>query len=253
VAGEAHRVSAAEERLADDPTSELWGEHRSRYRFACQQFRPGQRVLDVACGSGFGMAMLADAQLRPIGVDYDLATLAQVHQAQPCASLLHADAARLPLRTASLDHVVSFETIEHVPDARGLVAEIRRVLKPGGTLVLSTPNRSFGPAERHTANPFHVREFTADELCALLRVFFPDVRLYGQRPSPAYRYVPFLMVERHDEPAALVWKALVRLPFGLKNRLALALTGRPFYPSDSEYRFDPDSTDGAHALVAVAR
>ena len=61
---------APEERLANDPTSELWGEHRSRYRFAAQ-FAAGQRILDVASGAGFGLQMLRQANGCPIGLDYD--------------------------------------------------------------------------------------------------------------------------------------------------------------------------------------
>jgi SAM-dependent methyltransferase len=281
-------VNAAEERLANDPESELWGEHRSRYRFAIQgsgvrdqgsgaadgQFPSGRRaaglvadglfadgqraldgliVLDVACGAGFGLQMLRQAGACPIGVDYDASALSEVRDRQAGARLLRGDATRLPLQDASIDLVVSFETLEHVPDAAALVAEIRRVLKPGGRLVLSTPNRRFGPPERHTGNPFHVREFTADELRDLLRESFEQVQLYGQRPTAAYRYVPFLMLEPHSEPSALAWKLLVRLPFGVKNRLALALSGRPVYPGEEDYRFVADACEGAHALVAVAR
>lgn len=70
-------VLDVEERLGNDPTSELWGEHRSRYRFAAQ-FVAGKRVLDVACGSGFGLAMLRAAGAWPVGVDYDAQTLRQI-------------------------------------------------------------------------------------------------------------------------------------------------------------------------------
>jgi ubiquinone/menaquinone biosynthesis C-methylase UbiE len=245
-------VSDAEERLGNDPSSELWGEHRSRYRFAAQ-FVAGQRVLDVACGSGFGLRMLTAARARAIGVDYDDDTLEQIRREQPSATIVRADATQLPLETASVDQVVSFETIEHVPDACAMVGELRRVLRPGGHLVLSTPNRAFGPLERHTANRFHVREFTADELRALFADCFTRVQLFGQRPMAAYRYVPFLMVDAHTEPSALAWKLMVRLPDGLRNRLALALSGRPFYPGETDYCFDAEATDGAHALVAVAR
>jgi SAM-dependent methyltransferase len=241
-------VSAAEERLADDPTSALWGEHRSRYRFAGALFsEPGQRVLDVACGTGFGLAMLRQAGAGAIGIDYSAETLR--HQ----AGVVQADAARLPVQSDAFDLVVSFETIEHVPNAAALVQEIRRVLKPGGRLILSTPNRAFGPPELHTGNPFHVQEFTADELRDLLGKSFADVTLYGQRPSSRYQYVPFLMPRRQFQPRALVWKTLVRLPFGVRNRLALTLTGRPFYPGETDYCFDLEATDGAHALLAVAR
>jgi len=244
-------VSAAEERLGNDPTSELWGEHRSRYRFAAQ-FVAGQRVLDVACGSGFGLRMLLAAGARTIGVDYDAQTLRHIKNDQPTATLVTSDATRLPLQDCSIDQVVSFETIEHVPDAPALVRELRRVLRPGGRLILSTPNRAFGPLERHTANRFHVREFTADELRALLAGSFSRVQLFGQRPASAYRYVPFLMLDARTEPAALAWKLLVRLPYRLKNRLALVISGRPFYPGEANYCFDVDATDGAHALLAVA-
>jgi SAM-dependent methyltransferase len=241
----------AEERLANDPTSELWGEHRSRYRFAAQ-FAAGKPVLDVASGAGFGLQLLKQAGACPIGLDYDAQALRQVRRLEAKARLVHADATCLPFQAHSLDLVVSFETIEHVPDAQALVSEIRRVLKPGGQLVLSTPNRAFGPEERHTQNPFHVREFTANELRDLLRASFDAVQVYGQRPSPAYRYVPYLMVEPSYEPAAVVWKLMTRLPFSIRNSLALMVSGRQFYPSEEDYDFVADSYDDAHALLAMA-
>jgi SAM-dependent methyltransferase len=242
----------AEEHLANDPSSELWGEHRSRYRFAAQFVR-GKRVLDVASGAGFGMQMLEAAGACPIGVDYDRDALREVRSIVPRACLVRADATRMPLVDASMDVVVSFETLEHVPDAMAMVREIRRVLKPGGCLVLSTPNRAFGPVERHTNNPFHVREFTAAELRDVLCSAFEHVELFGQAPTPQYRYVPYLMVEQHYEPTALVWKLQLRLPFAVRERIAQRLNGRSFYPSERDYRFDKDQCDGAHALVAVAR
>jgi ubiquinone/menaquinone biosynthesis C-methylase UbiE len=247
-------VSGAEERLANDPTSELWGEHRSRYRFAARLAANGDRVLDVACGAGFGLSMLKNAGACPFGVDYSTAALADLRRILPNQrNLIRADATRLPFKDQAFDLVTSFETIEHVADAQALVRGIRRVLRPGGTLVLSTPNRAFGPPRRHAGNPFHVREFTADELRDLLSQSFEHVQLFGQRPSAAYRYVPFLMHERDLSPGAVVWKLMARLPFAAKNQLARALTGRPFYPGEDDYCFDPESTDGAHAVVALTQ
>jgi SAM-dependent methyltransferase len=245
------RVSAAEEHLANDPTSELWGEHRARYRFAGQWAR-GCRVLDVACGAGFGLQLLEQAGAYPIGMDLDPRALAEAHALEPEARLVRADAARLPLPDASFDLVTSFETLEHVPDACALLSELRRVLRPGGRLVLSTPNRAFGPPEHHQ-NPFHVREFEADELRQLLQRTFSTVHLFSQRPSSAYRYVPYLLVEPGYAPAELAWKLLNRLPFRLKNAIALALSGRPFYPGETDYCFvESPAAVPSHVLVAVA-
>jgi SAM-dependent methyltransferase len=137
-----------------------------------------------------------------------------------------------------------------VPDARAMVHELRRVLRPGGRLVLSTPNRTFGPPSN---NPFHIQEFTAPELAALLGESFSHVTIHGQRLASGYRFVPFLMVNRDLHPRALAWKLLNRLPFALKDRVARLVSGRPFYPGEADYCFEPDHTDGAHALLAVAQ
>lgn len=246
-------MSGAEERVANDPTSELWGEHRARYRFACQLVRPGQSVLDVACGAGFGLRMLLDHGARPIGVDLQAPAVAEARAVAPQADLVQASAASLPLADHAVDLVVSFETLEHVPDAAAMLAELRRVLRPGGWLVVSTPNCAFGPPERHTGNPFHVREFTGDELRDLLGQHFDQVTLHGQWLSAAYRYVPFLLIQPDWRPRALLWKVQNRLPFGLKDALARLLTGRPFFPGECDYRFVPEAWQTAHALVAVAR
>ena len=245
----------AAEHLRNDPRSELWGEHRSRYRFACRLVSSGARVLDVACGAGFGLDMLLAARARPLGVDLSLAALAEARRTAPAAPLVRADAARLPLPDHVIDLAVSFETIEHVPDAAALVAELRRVVRPGGCLVLSTPNRAFRSTAGAGAgeNPFHVREFTGPELRELLLSAFEHVELYGQWVSPDYRYVPFLLVERTWEPAVVSWKVLNRLPFALKDSLAQRLTGRPFYPGEADYVLKPEDWQAAHALLAVAR
>jgi SAM-dependent methyltransferase len=248
-------VTAAEERLGNDPTSELWGEHRGRYRFAGQWLRSSSsrpRVLDMACGSGFGLQILAEAGASVVGADLDALALREAQRVAPHAALVRCDAARLPFAADAFDLITSFETLEHVPDPRGLIQELRRVLRPGARLVLSTPNRDFGPTWLHTGNPFHLQEFTAAELRALLGQAFDNVSLYGQRPSPAYRYVPYLLVERRVEPSAVAWKLTNRLPFRLKNSLALAMTGRPFYPGERDYCFTPEAWQGAHALVAAA-
>ncbi len=243
--------AAAEERLANDPSSELWGEHLSRYGFAARGVA-GLRVLDVACGAGFGLQTLRRAGAHAIGMDLDVEALS-AGRASATAPVACADATRLPLADGTLDRVVSFETLEHVHDAEAMVAELGRVLRPDGELILSTPNRAFGPPELHTRNPFHVREFTAPELRDMLARFFEDVVVHGQWPRQAYRYVPFRMVERDLSPRAVVWKLQSRLPFSVRDGIARVLSRRPFYPGQADYEFIPGAWDGAHDLLAVAR
>lgn len=243
---------AAEERVANDPRSELWGEHRSRYRFA-SHWVTGKRVLDIACGVGFGAVLLAAAGGRVLGLDRDAAALYEARVAGAATCLALADGTRLPLRDDDLDVIVCFETIEHIAGYASFVGELRRVLRPDGVLILSTPNRAFGPASLHQNNPYHVREFTGDELEELLRTEFGHVQLYGQWVSSPYRYVPFLLVNPHRAPRALAWRLMNRLPFTVKEALARTAGGRPFYPSQEDYLFLPGVWQGAHALVAVAR
>lgn len=243
---------SAAERLANDPRSELWGEHRARYRFAAQFAVSGKTVLDVASGAGFGLEMLRQAGAHVVGLDYDAEALRGVRALVADARLVHGDATRLPLRDAAVDTVVSFETLEHVPDPTAMLRELRRVLKRGGQLILSTPNKNFGPPELHTNNPYHVQEFTPVELRAVLGASFSRVTLYGQIPSAEYRYVPFLMLDRHLEPRALVWKGQTRLPYPVRNAVAQLVSGRGFYPGEEDYEFGLDTWERAHALVAVA-
>jgi SAM-dependent methyltransferase len=164
-------VSFEDERLVPEEAVEAsLQEHLARYRFAREHARG--RILDVACGTGYGTAML-DA----VGVDLSIQALhyAKKHYS---ARTVAADAARLPFGRV-FDSVVSFETIEHVPDPARFVAECARVLKPGGNFLVSTPNRelwsprSATPLQRH-----HVKEFTRKEFLAILKPF--KVQLFGQ-------------------------------------------------------------------------
>jgi SAM-dependent methyltransferase len=154
----------AVERVAPDwCDSALVGEHLARYRWAARHCRDA-RVLDVACGTGYGTRMLRHRGARwVVPVDVSLEAL-RFARARYAVSGVCADALRLPLASGSFDVVVSLETLEHVPDAEGFVAEISRVLAPGGSLVLSTPNAQLSDG----TNPHHLREFTLEEIRDLL-------------------------------------------------------------------------------------
>jgi SAM-dependent methyltransferase len=158
------------ERLIPDAQAHelVAAEHLARYRWAARLARD-RRVLDAACGEGYGTAMLRDAGAREAaGVDVDAETVEHA-RSRYGLDIRCADIAKLPWADGAFDLVVSFETIEHVEDAPRAVAELRRVLADDGVLVVSTPN----PAEYVLDNEFHTREYLPDELDAILAPHFP--------------------------------------------------------------------------------
>jgi SAM-dependent methyltransferase len=161
-------------------------QHQQRYHWAAQQAR-GLAVLDAACGSGYGTRALAAAGASSVvGLDLSDATIRACRAEGTDAQLRFeaGDVTRLPLPDASVDLYVSFETVEHVEDDDRFVAEARRVLRPSGRLVCSTPNRAVtNPGTAITDppfNPYHLREYTPDELRTLLGRHFGTVELLGQ-------------------------------------------------------------------------
>jgi len=151
-------------------------EHLLRYRF-CAQFVRGRRVLDVATGSGYGAQALAQAGAAlVVGLDYDPQAIGYARQHYPGPAFVVADAHHLPFPPAAFQVVVSLETIEHLERPEAFLDEVRRVLAPGGLLILSTPQKGVYPP----GNPYHVREFTVEELASLLQARFPEVELWFQ-------------------------------------------------------------------------
>ncbi len=150
-------------------------EHLARYLLAAQ-LAPGRRVLDVACGEGYGTAMLdGSGATGAVGVDVDEPTITGAQERYSC-DFRCADIAALPFEDASFDLVVSFETIEHVTDGEAALSELARVLAPAGLLIISTPNTQ----EYLVDNEFHTREFSHEEFTTLLRGRFDSVRLLYQ-------------------------------------------------------------------------
>jgi len=181
------------ERIWPTPATEAESRRRfpaewARYQLAAGR-AAGRRVLDCACGAGYGSWLLGRTAVRVVGVDVDPAAVewANEHFASASVAFRRGDGARLPLEDAEVDLAVSFETIEHVHDARGFIAELARVLAPQGELVLSTP-LSYGQARLRPSNPFHVREYDDEELARLLAPRFEILERLGQHSGAARRF-----------------------------------------------------------------
>lgn len=134
-------------------------------------------VLDLACGSGFGTKILSEKAKSVIGIDNDLEIIksANANLRSDRIGFIDADAFDLPFASGSLDCVVAFEIIEHI-DPIALLSEIRRVLKPGGTVILSTPQNLLGHIP---ITPDHDREFSVGELTDVVGQFFSIKKSIG--------------------------------------------------------------------------
>ncbi len=158
-----------------DVSPETRAEHVLRYRMSAQLVA-GLRVLDAACGTGYGSALLADYALSVDGIDIDPATIAYAathYSAGGKCRYQVASVDRLPFQDSSFDVVVSFETIEHVNQQTQVrfLAEIRRILKPTGILVLSTPNKLNYSDRTGNKNPYHLHELYEEDFLSLLNEF----------------------------------------------------------------------------------
>lgn len=163
-------------------------DHRARYEFATR-YVGGARVLDAACGTGYGARMLRDAGATCVtGVDIGETQVAYAEAtfAGDGVDFIVGDVVSCG-NAGTFDVVVSFETIEHVQDYEAVLANFSRVLKPGGIAVISSPNRVVTSPRARTlegrpSNQFHVREFVAGELAeALGRSGLQPVGLFVQR------------------------------------------------------------------------
>jgi len=175
--------------------ADLFNEHLARYRFAARfsaRFNGGGRVLDAGCGTGYGTAEFNAAE-RIVAMDISEAAVAHAKRAfgRPGVCFLTGDCASLPFAEGSFDLVAAFEVIEHLDRWRDLLTEARRILQPGGVLLVSTPNKAYYAETRAAAgpNPYHVREFEYREFEDALQEVFPHVRLWSQNHAEVIAFV----------------------------------------------------------------
>ena len=203
-------MSYPERIVPDEESAGIVALHLKRYVFSVP-YCAGKVVLDAACGVGYGSAELARVAQRVVGVDVDEAAIAYARSRYGGDNIQFRtmDVSSLRLDDAAFDVVVSFETIEHLVGVEAFLREVRRVLSPSGTFVVSTPN-----APRTTNapdNPHHRVEYSREDFARLLWEHFGTVDLFGQRR---------LQTRRH--------RVLQRLDvLGLRRRLAFLRRAAP--------------------------
>ena len=171
------------ERFTPECEREIWYEHLHRYAFAAPLV-DGLQILDAACGEGYGAALLSRSAARVSAVDVSAEAVAHARERYGALQNLafhEADVTRLPFEDGQFDAVVSFETVEHLEAQDAMLAEFRRVLKPDGFLLISSPDKAVYTEQQGNDNPYHVKELYREEFEALLGRHFPATALLGQK------------------------------------------------------------------------
>lgn len=167
---------------------EIYWHHAKRYTFAAQ-FCEGRRVADLGAGAGYGSAILGRGADLVVGLDLSPAAVRYAGRVYPARNVarLAGDVRQIPLRAGAFDVAVCFEVIEHIREHAAFLAEVRRILRPDGIFVVSTPNREIYGLPVNE-NRYHVGMLDLWEFEALLAGCFAEVRLFGQeRPAPGTR------------------------------------------------------------------
>lgn len=185
-----------DERFVDTMASEYleqtpWTKLRLEAVRSLVEPAPGERVLDLGCAAGAISHFLAGLGCVTVGVDAEPRSIEKAHELFPGLSFQLANVARLPFEDGSFDKAVAADLVEHLDDAtfRAMLRETRRVLRPGGTLSIYTPNPRH-PIERLKArdlvlaqNPTHIGLRDAETLERMLREAGFEVDRSDWRPS----------------------------------------------------------------------
>ncbi|CAM2996731.1 class I SAM-dependent methyltransferase [Saccharomonospora xinjiangensis] len=187
-AGETSGLHLTGERTAPGvPEENYWFRRHEAAYHALAPYCRDAVVLEAGCGEGYGAALLARHARTVLALDYDEPATAHVAAHYPELDVVRGNLAFLPVATGSVDVVANLQVIEHLWDQAGFLAECRRVLRPGGRLLVTTPNRlTFTPDSDTPLNPYHTRELSPSELDDLLRGAGFEVRLlHGVHHGPA--------------------------------------------------------------------
>jgi SAM-dependent methyltransferase len=236
--------------------------HVAAYQCARELARD-RDVLDAGCGEGFGTVLLAETARRVVGIDHSPDAVAAARAAHPRPNLefRHVDVHALPTLGLRFDVITNFQVIEHLADPAAFLTAVHAALRPDGVLVLTTPNRLMTVSE----NPYHLREYTAAELGALLRPIFSHVELrsvVGNAKVTAFEAARARQVQRilrldplglrHRLPQSLVRFAFAKLSVLVRRRVADgAAETRTIVPGD--FSVVAGSRPDALDLVALCR
>ena len=245
----------ASERQDDNEISPWWGEHLHRYEAALQYLQKNDDVLDIACGTGFGTHLLSTHTNGLVtGADISEEAIAycrkKFHQQKNLQFEL-IDGTRMPFEEHRFNMITSFETIEHTTRYMEMLREFRRTIKPGGIVIISTPNFVVNSPAGKVNNPFHTQEFNYQELKNILEEVFDDVKMMGQK------YVRYdkkgLRSKTGKLTENILYKRGIRkIPISVQNLLMKLMGGTTMYPVVKDFALTEKTDEILNCKTFVA-
>lgn len=228
------------ERQENNQISPWWGEHVHRYQYAINLIEGKEKILDIACGSGFGTNMLAQSTTGDVfGCDISKETITANQKSFNNSNLIfnNADGTQLPFENNYFDLIISYETIEHTTEYLKILTEFKRCIKPTGTIYISTPNIEINSPDGKIRNPYHTQEFNFDQLEEILKSEFLNFKIGGQKytryknkKKPVAKFIEKLLYIR----------GIRKIPVSIQNKIMNLFGINQHYPlpTDFEIVFD---------------
>jgi len=170
------------ERLIPEIGGKAAYEHLARYAYA-SSFTTNKCVLDIACGEGYGSFLLSKNSKKIVGVDLNEEVIKHASSKYKSNNLsfFAASIFNLPFEDGYFDLIICVETIEHVMDQKSAISELKRVLKPGGLLFISTPEKDvYNKDGLGNLSHYHEKELTSTEFIDLISIFFKRIEVLKQ-------------------------------------------------------------------------
>lgn len=225
------------ERQEDSENNPWWGEHIHRYQEAVKRIPKDSKILDIACGTGFGSNYLCDKNNIVVGGDlsFEAINYCKKKYNKNNLSFEIIDATSIPFQSNTFDAIVSFETIEHTVHFKKMLEEFKRIVKPTGVIIISTPNFEINSPNGLITNPYHTQEWNYEELVSLLDDADFKTEIYGQ----AYiRYKNLKLIEFRIAKLTenfFYLRGIRKFPIKLKDRFIKLLINKPMYPQANDY------------------
>lgn len=234
------------ERQEHNENTPWWGEHIHRYNVVLQYINPNSKIVDIACGNGFGSYMLSQKTKElVVGGDISAETIdycSKQYTSEKNLQFKVIDGTNIPFEDNNFDCITSFETIEHTSKYKEMIQEFYRTLKDGGIAIISTPNIKVNSPTGIVLNPFHTQEFTYEELQLILKEIFDEVQLFGQKyiryQTKSFRNTLVQLMEN-----TLYVRGFRKIPLSFQNNIMNLLIKKNMYPLPEDFTLTDDKEE----------